>query len=66
MGFPFALFAMSIGVISLPLLLDRDVGLDTAARTSIRAVRMNPGPMAACSAGPRHSFCTRPGIQIDW
>jgi uncharacterized membrane protein len=46
-GFLFALFAMSISVVSFPLLLDKDVGLDTAVRTSIRAVRMNPGPMAA-------------------
>jgi uncharacterized membrane protein len=46
-GFLFALLAMSISVISFPLLLDKDVGLDTAVRTSIRAVRMNPGPMAA-------------------
>jgi uncharacterized membrane protein len=46
-GFLFALLAMSISVISFPLLLDKDVGLDTAVKTSIRAVRMNPGPMAA-------------------
>ena len=46
-GFLFALLAMSISVISFPLLLDKDIGLDTAVRTSIRAVRMNPGPMAA-------------------
>ncbi|HWA79136.1 MAG TPA: DUF2189 domain-containing protein [Acetobacteraceae bacterium] len=46
-GFLFALLAMSISVVSFPLLLDRDVGLGTAVRTSIRAVRMNPGPMAA-------------------
>jgi uncharacterized membrane protein len=45
-GFLFALFAMSISLVSFPLLLDRDVGLDTAIRTSIRAVRANPGPMA--------------------
>lgn len=46
-GFLFALLAMSISVVSFPLLLDKDVGLDTAVKTSIRAVRMNPGPMAA-------------------
>jgi len=46
-GFFFALFAMSISVVSFPLLLDKDVGIDTAVRTSIRAVKMNPGPMAA-------------------
>lgn len=45
-GFLFALLAMSISVVSFPLLLDRDVGLDTAISTSVRAVRENPGPMA--------------------
>src|SRR5450755_4420187 len=45
-GFLFALFAMTISIVSFPLLLDRDVGLDTAIRTSIRAVAANPGPMA--------------------
>ena len=46
-GFLFALLAMSISIVSFPLLLDRDVGLDTAIRTSIRAVAANPVPMAA-------------------
>ncbi|HTW34680.1 MAG TPA: DUF2189 domain-containing protein [Rhizomicrobium sp.] len=41
-GFLFAVFAMSISLVSFPLLLDRDVGLDTAIKTSVRAVRMNP------------------------
>ena len=45
-GFLFALFAMSISIISFPLLLDKDVGLDTAIRTSVRAMLLNPGPMA--------------------
>ncbi len=45
-GFLFALFAMTISIVSFPLLLDRDVGLDTAIRTSVRAVLLNPGPMA--------------------
>lgn len=49
-GFLFAAFAMMIGVISFPLLLDRDVGLDTAVRTSIRAVIANPGPLALWGA----------------
>lgn len=44
--FLFALFAMMISIVSFPLLLDRDVGLDTAIRTSIRAVTENPVPMA--------------------
>jgi uncharacterized membrane protein len=33
---------MSISLVSFPLLIDRDVGLDTAIKTSIRAVRENP------------------------
>jgi uncharacterized membrane protein len=45
-GFLFAVFALSISLVSFPLLLDRDVGLDTAIATSIRAVRTNPGPAA--------------------
>jgi uncharacterized membrane protein len=45
-GFLFALFAMMLSVVSFPLLIDRDVGLDTAIRTSFRAVVANPGPMA--------------------
>ena len=45
-GFLFALAAMMISVVSFPLLLDQDVGLDTAVSTSVRAVLANPGPMA--------------------
>jgi uncharacterized membrane protein len=45
-GFLFALLAMAISVVSFPLLLDKDVGLGAAVRTSIRAVIRNPGPMA--------------------
>lgn len=45
-GFLFAVFAMAISIVSFPLLIDRDAGLDTAVRTSIRAVTANPGPMA--------------------
>jgi len=41
-GFLFAVFAMSISLVSFPLLIDRDIGLDTAIKTSIRAVRLNP------------------------
>ena len=48
-GFCFALLAMMISVVSFPLLIDRDVGLDTAIKTSIRAVIENPGPMALWS-----------------
>jgi uncharacterized membrane protein len=45
-GFLFALVAMAISVVSFPLLLDRDTGLDTAIGTSVRAVLANPVPMA--------------------
>jgi uncharacterized membrane protein len=45
-GFIFALAAFSVGVISFPLLLDRDVGASCAIQTSIRAVTANPRPMA--------------------
>jgi uncharacterized membrane protein len=44
-GFLFALLAMTISVVAFPLLLDRDVGLDTAIKTSARAMIANPGPM---------------------
>ena len=46
-GFLFAVTAMAISIVSFPLLLDRDVGLDTAIRTSVRAVTANPAVMAA-------------------
>ena len=45
-GFLFALLAMMLSVVSFPLLLDRDSGLDTAIGTSFKAVLVNPGPMA--------------------
>ena len=45
-GFLFALVAMMISVVSFPMLLDQDAGLDTAVRTSVKAVLTNPGPMA--------------------
>ncbi len=45
-GFLFALLVLSIGVISFPILLDRDVGIGAAMATSVRAVLTNPGPMA--------------------
>src|SRR5205807_31476 len=46
-GFLFALLVLAISVISFPLLLDREVGVDTAVLTSNRAVFTNPGPMTA-------------------
>jgi uncharacterized membrane protein len=44
-GTLFAFLVLTISVVSFPLLLDRDVGLDVAVWTSIRAVNANPGPM---------------------
>ena len=46
-GFLFALLVLAISVVSFPLLLDREVGVDTAVLTSIRALMVNPAPMAA-------------------
>jgi uncharacterized membrane protein len=45
-GFLFALLVLTISVVSFPLLLDREAGVDTAILTSIRAFMANPGPMA--------------------
>lgn len=46
LGFLFAALALMIGVVSFPLLLDRDVGLGTAIWTSIRVTLANPVPVA--------------------
>jgi uncharacterized membrane protein len=45
-GFIFAVVAFTISAVSLPLLLDRDVGAAVALSTSIRAVVQNPLIMA--------------------
>ena len=45
-GFLFALLVLAISVVSFPLLLDRSVPMRTAIATSMRAVAVNPGPMA--------------------
>jgi len=45
-GFLFAAGVLAISVVSVPLMLDRDVGLAQAIGTSVRAVMANPGPMA--------------------
>jgi uncharacterized membrane protein len=45
-GFMFAVVALSISVVSFPLLLDRDVTMETAIWTSIRVVAANPVPIA--------------------
>jgi uncharacterized membrane protein len=44
-GFLFAVLAFAIGVVSFPLLLDRDVGMATAVSTSLKAVTANLGLM---------------------
>jgi uncharacterized membrane protein len=45
-GFLFAVLVLAISVVSFPLLLDRNVGIDTAVWTSMRVVAMNPGVIA--------------------
>jgi uncharacterized membrane protein len=45
-GFLFAVLVLTIGAISFPLLLDRDVGAAIALLTSIRVVAVNPLTMA--------------------
>ncbi len=45
-GFVFALLVLTFGVVSFPMLIDRDVGVETALRTSLRAVTRNPLTMA--------------------
>lgn len=45
-GFIFAALAFAVSVVSIPLLLDRDVGLWVAIKTSVKAVTTNLGTMA--------------------
>ena len=45
-GFLFAVLVLTIGAISFPLLLDRDVGAAVALLTSIRVIAANPATMA--------------------
>lgn len=45
-GFLFAVLALSVGVVSFPLLIDREARLGTAIKTSVRAVAANPAAMA--------------------
>ena len=45
-GFLFAAVAMAVSVVSFPLLLDRNVGMITAVKTSFKAVAANPRVMA--------------------
>lgn len=46
-GFLFAVVALTISIVSFPLLLDREVGAMVAMHTSVRAVLRNPLMMAA-------------------
>jgi len=46
-GFLFALLVLATSVVSFPLLIDRDVDVDTAVRTSLRAFVANPVPISA-------------------
>ncbi len=45
-GFIFAVVVLTISAVSFPMLLDQDVGVRHAVRTSVRTVIANPGPMA--------------------
>jgi uncharacterized membrane protein len=45
-GFLFAVLTLAISVVSFPLLLDRDVKMETAIWASIQAVMANPLPLA--------------------
>ena len=45
-GFLFAVLALSISVVSFPLLIDREVRLSTAIKTSVAVVLANPVGMA--------------------
>jgi len=45
-GAVFAVLVLVISSVSFPLLLDRPATLGTAIRTSVQAVRLNPGAMA--------------------
>jgi uncharacterized membrane protein len=49
-GLLFAVAVLAISVVSFPLLLDRNVGIDIAVSTSVRAVTTNPGVMAVWGA----------------
>ena len=45
-GFLFAVAVLTLTVVSFPMLLDRDMGVRVAVRTSIRAVMANPVAMS--------------------
>ena len=45
-GFVFAVVVLTISVVAFPMLLDRNVSIEIAVRTSILVVTTNPGTMA--------------------
>jgi uncharacterized membrane protein len=45
-GFLFAAFVLAISVVAFPLIVDRQVNVATAVRTSVAATRRNPVPVA--------------------
>jgi uncharacterized membrane protein len=45
-GFLYAAVVLVISAVAFPLLLDREVGVEVAIRTSVQAALTNPGPMA--------------------
>ncbi len=49
-GAGYAAIAFVLTVVSFPVLLDRNVDMATAVRTSLEVVRVNPGPMIAWAA----------------
>ncbi len=49
-GFVFAVGAFVISAVSFPMLLDRNVSLETAVRTSVAVVTLNPRVMATWAA----------------
>jgi uncharacterized membrane protein len=46
-GLCFAAVVLALSVVSFPMLIDREVTLEMAMRTSIRVTITNPGPIAA-------------------
>ena len=49
-GAVFATLVLSISAISFPMLLDKDVSIATAVKTSVRAIKMNPVAMTIWGA----------------
>jgi uncharacterized membrane protein len=49
-GFLFALLVFAVSVVSFPLLLDRDTGVNVAVSTSLRVIAANPRVMAIWGA----------------